>query len=60
MQIGLDRLGEDAEDLAIEEIEDVGEKQKGEDSSAEPSPRACCALAQKFTPSDTNTCRGGP
>jgi hypothetical protein len=60
VKVGFDGLRENAEDLAVEEIEDVGEKQKGEDRAGARLPRACCALAQKCTPNDTNTCRGGP
>jgi hypothetical protein len=60
VEVGLDRPGENAEDLAVEEIEDVCEKQKGEDPPAESPPLRDLAIAQKFTPSDSQTWRGLP
>ena len=34
VEVGLDRPGEDAEDLPVEKIEDVGEQQQREQTSA--------------------------
>src|SRR5439155_14578619 len=34
MQVGFDRLGEDSQDLPVEEIEDIGEEQEREHDSA--------------------------
>ena len=60
VQVGLDRRGEDAEDLAVEEIEDVGEKRRARTVRQALAPCSAARLAQKFTPRDRNTCRGGP
>ena len=59
-KLGLDRDLEDGDDLAVEEIEDVGEQKKGEDPVAETSPWLSFGSGQKFTPSDSQTWRGAP
>ena len=43
-----------------QEIEDVGKQEKGEDSRAESPPLLRSRMAQKFTPSDSQTWRGLP
>jgi hypothetical protein len=60
VQVGLDRSGKDPEHLPVEEVEDVGEQQEGEDSATESPPLCKLRMAQKFTPSDSHTWRGLP
>jgi hypothetical protein len=60
MEVGLDRRREDAEDLPVEEIEDVGEQQEQQDAVRDRAGLLLRRPAQKFTPSETQTCRGLP
>jgi hypothetical protein len=61
VEVSLDRRVQDPEDLPVEEVEDVGEqKERQEDAGLGPAPSRSRACAQKFKPSDTNTCRGLP
>ena len=51
---------EDAEDLAVEKIEDVGEQQEQQDKGAGTPSLLLRRPAQKLTPSDNHTWRGAP
>ena len=60
VQVGFDRLGKDAEDLPVEEVEDIGEQQEQQDAGAYRAVVPLRRPAQKFTPSETQSCRGAP
>jgi hypothetical protein len=60
MKARLDRRGEDAEDLAIEEVEDVGQQQEQQDAVGDRARLLLRCRAQKFTPIETQSCRGAP
>lgn len=61
LQIGNDGASQNAEDLAVQEVEDVREqKQRQEDTGMRPLPSRSCRSAQKLIPTDRNTCRGAP
>ncbi len=54
LEIGDDRTGEDAEDLPVEEIEDVGEQQQGENDIGPRAmgPLPCCSLIRSSLSAD--------
>jgi hypothetical protein len=61
VEVILDRLRQDAENLAIQEIEDVGEEQeRQEDAGIRRAPSRCLGSAQKLIPSDRKIWRGLP
>jgi hypothetical protein len=60
VQIGFDRRPENAKDLPVEEIEDVGEQQEQQDAVGSRAGLLLRCPAQKLTPSDSQTCRGLP
>ena len=61
-KLRLDRYRQDSDDLAVDEVEDVGEEQDEEDSAAHGRPLdpAPDLNQRKLNPTDRNTCRGFP